>query len=302
MPPTDATLPACSVPGCTARVSRPGFTLCYPHWKAERAAGKNAAAGADASEPAEPRATLSATKIGLHFGLSSQRMNLVLAELGWLEKYIKGWTPTDQGNRIGAEVRTSSKGVPYALWPESVLEHRALKSAVQEIAGDGEPEEEAAEPDPRTAAAPTPGASRSADPAENPHDVGKLEEDPPIGETDAFRRRYPAKYRTQDGHMVRSRAEAMIDDYLYQNRIVHAYERRVPVEEDLLCDFYLPEQRVYIEFWGMESDPRYAARQRAKRAIYEKYGFHLVELADADVQSLDDTLPRKLLAFGVECA
>ena len=46
----------------------------------------------------------------------------------------------------------------------------------------------------------------------------------------------------------------------------------------------------------------YATFQRAKQAIYEKYGFHLVELADADVQSLDDTLPRKLLAFGVECA
>ena len=141
-----------------------------------------------------------------------------------------------------------------------------------------------------------PEGSRSAGSA------GKLEEDTPIGETDAFRRKYPAKYRTQDGHMVRSRAEAMIDDYLYQNRIVHAYERRLPIEEDLLCNFYLPEQKVYIEFWGMESDPRYRERKAAKQAVYEKNGFRLVELGDEDVQSLDDTLPRKLLAFGVECA
>ena len=243
--PADA-LPACSVSGCTSRVSRPGFSLCYPHWKAERAAGKKATTTADAGTPPEARATLSATKIGLHFGLPSQRMNLVLAELGWLEKYVKGWTPTDQGNRVGAEVRTSRKGIPYALWPESVLEHKALKSAVQEITGGGEPEEEAAEQDPRTVAVSTPEAPRSADSGAPPLDSGKLEENPPIGETDAFRRKYPASYRTQDGHMVRSRAEAMIDDYLYQNRIVHAYERRLPIEEDLLCDFYLPEQKVYI--------------------------------------------------------
>lgn len=298
--PADA-LPSCSVSGCTSRVSKPGFTLCYPHWKAERAAGRKATAAAPAKpatptpDVTEPRATLSATKLGAHFGLSSQRINLVLAELGWLEKYVKGWTPTDQGNRVGAEVRTSSRGIPYALWPESVLDHKALKVAVQEITGVDEGAT-TVEANPRTVADSEPEAARSADSS------GKLEEDTPIGETDAFRRKFPASYRTQDGHMVRSRAEAMIDDYLYQNRIVHAYERRLPIEEDALCDFYLPEQKVYIEFWGMESDPKYAARQRAKQAIYEKYGFHLVELADADVQSLDDTLPRKLLAFGVECS
>ena len=66
--------------------------------------------------------------------------------------------------------------------------------------------------------------------------------------------------------------------------------------------FYLPEQKVYIEFWGMEADPRYRQRMQAKQAIYAEHGFKLIELTDADVQSLDDTLPRKLLTFGIDCA
>jgi hypothetical protein len=82
--------------------------------------------------------------------------------------------------------------------------------------------------------------------------------------------------------------------------IVHVYERKLPVEEDVYCDFYLPAGKVYIEFWGMEDDPRYAERMRAKKAVYAKYGFSLIDLNDEDVHSLDDVLPAKLLKFGVQ--
>ena len=49
-----------------------------------------------------------------------------------------------------------------------------------------------------------------------------------------------------------------------------------------------------------ENDPKYAARKAKKQAIYEKYNLKLIELADEDVASLDDVLPRKLLKFGVQ--
>jgi hypothetical protein len=49
--------------------------------------------------------------------------------------------------------------------------------------------------------------------------------------------------------MVRSRAEVLIDNWLYMQGIVHAYERRLPIEEECYCDFYLPKG-VYIEFWA----------------------------------------------------
>jgi len=92
----------------------------------------------------------------------------------------------------------------------------------------------------------------------------------------------------------------LIDNWLYMAEIVHAYERKLPVEEDVYCDFYLPAGKVYIEFWGMENDPQYAERMDIKRAVYAKYRFALIDLTDADVHNLDDLLPAKLLKFNVQ--
>ena len=117
-----------------------------------------------------------------------------------------------------------------------------------------------------------------------------------------FRQKFPANLRTMDGHMVRSRAEVLIDNYLYNAAgLVHAYERKLPVEEDVYSDFYLPDKRIYIEYWGLENDPKYVARKEKKQAIYHKYKdrFHLIELGDNEIANLDDHLPRLLLKFGI---
>ncbi|CAK8721009.1 DUF559 domain-containing protein [Candidatus Electrothrix gigas] len=82
--------------------------------------------------------------------------------------------------------------------------------------------------------------------------------------------------------------------------IVHAYERKLPVEENVYSDFYIPTGKVYIEYWGYENDEKYLARKKTKQEIYQKYGFNLIELEDKEVQNLDDILPRLLLKFGVQ--
>ena len=82
--------------------------------------------------------------------------------------------------------------------------------------------------------------------------------------------------------------------------IVHAYERKLPIEEDVYCDFYIPSGKVYIEFWGLENEPNYVKRKEIKKSIYQKYNFKLIELTDKEVFNLDDILPRMLLKFGVQ--
>ncbi len=89
-----------------------------------------------------------------------------------------------------------------------------------------------------------------------------------------------------------------IDDWLYHHGVVHAYERRLPIDEDVVCDFWLPKNRVYIEFWGMDT-PNYLERKRVKQAIYAKHEFFLVEVGDEELKSLDDHLPRLLRKYGV---
>ena len=82
--------------------------------------------------------------------------------------------------------------------------------------------------------------------------------------------------------------------------LAHAYERRLPIEEEVYCDFYLPVGKVYIEYWGFENDPKYIERKKIKQEIYKKYEFNLIELNDPDIQNLDDVLPKKLLQFGIQ--
>jgi hypothetical protein len=89
--------------------------------------------------------------------------------------------------------------------------------------------------------------------------------------------------------------------FLYDEGLVHAYERRLPIEAECYCDFYLPGGKgVYIEFRGRESDPKYRDRKAAKQAIYAKHRFQLIELGDAEIERLDEVLPRLLLAYGIK--
>jgi hypothetical protein len=117
---------------------------------------------------------------------------------------------------------------------------------------------------------------------------------------DNFREKFPATFRTKDGHMVRSRAEVIIDNALYDYKLAHAYERKLPIEEDLYADFFIPSENVYIEFWGMEDDAKYVERKNVKIEIYKKYDFKLIELNDSDISNLDDHLPKKLLKYGIK--
>ncbi len=272
----------CQTQGCDVRVTRKGHTLCYTCWKKSR----GVLAGADDPELCgEPRAqvddsstvaeSLSSTKLGKALGISNRRVNLILAELGWIEKFTKGWKPTPQGEKHGGIMRTMSRtGVPFVMWPKRMLENKVFLAVAQEMGGgDAAPETEVSE---------VPEASR------------------PIVE-DA-RTRFPAKYRTADGHYVRSRAELSIDNWLYMQGIVHAYERKLPVEEDAYCDFYLLQSKVYIEYWGMEKNPTYAKRMAEKKTLYATHGLILVELGDAELENLDDNLPRLLIPHGVNCS
>lgn len=210
---------------------------------------------------------VTATVIGKAFNLSANRMNSILSELGWIDKALKGWTITHSGKSAGGEQKEDFRsGIPYVIWPESIVDNKALKTTISEVQGETSSEE--AKPETN----------------DNPN----------------FRDKFEAKLRTTDGHYVRSKAEMLIDNWLYMAEIVHAYERKLPIEEEVYCDFYIPTGKVYIEYWGYENDSKYLHRKAKKQEIYRSYGFKLIELEEKDVQNLDDILPRLLLKHGVQ--
>jgi hypothetical protein len=116
-------------------------------------------------------------------------------------------------------------------------------------------------------------------------------------EENNFRNKFPASIRAEDGHIVRSKSEQLIDNWLYHKGIPHAYERKVPIEEEVYCDFFIPlGQKVWIEFWGLEEE-KYVKRKEVKKGFYKKHGKNLIELGEKDIENLDDILPVKLRPF-----
>ena len=232
---------------------------------------------ADTASPPAPAPTaeklLTSTAIGKHFDLSATKINFILSEIGWIKKSLKGWLLTEQGKKQGGQQAEDRKsGIPYAKWPVSLLTSKALVETVEHVKGTYSEQED------------------------EPDQAGESKQQNPIG----FREKFKAEHRAADGHFVRSKAEMLIDNWLYMAEIVHAYERKLPVEENVYSDFYIPAGKVYIEYWGYENDEKYLSRKKIKQEIYQKYGFNLIELEDKDVQNLDDILPRLLLKFGVQ--
>jgi len=236
----------------------------------------------DNGQAKEKPKLINATAIGKHFDISSQRLNLILSELGLIEKDLAaGWEITKLGKSIGGrQFEHETSGANYVLWPESILQYKRLLEVFKENSTD-QPQAQAA-----TVSSP-----------QTETQVANINKD-------NFREKFEAKHRTIDGHYVRSKAEMLIDNWLYQYGLVHAYERKLPIDEDVYCDFYIPSgngrpQAVYIEFWGLENDPKYTERKNKKIEIYKREGLSLIELTDADLQNIDDILAKKLRQFKV---
>lgn len=216
---------------------------------------------------------INTSTLGTHFNIPAKRMNLVLSELGWIEKHLSGWLITKQGYAIGGrQCEHETSGAKFVVWPDTIVENKDLISVFRE-------EKQ----------------------KEQPHESKKSDQFKSVATSvDAFREKFEAKHRTQDGHYVRSRAELIIDNLLYQYSLSHAYERKLPIVEDMYCDFYLNKGNVFIEYWGMEEDPKYTERKKVKQELYKKYDFKLIELTDQDILNLDDVLPKKLLKFEIK--
>jgi very-short-patch-repair endonuclease len=215
----------------------------------------------DLNQTTDYKETLTVTKIGEQFDISRQKVNLFLSELGWIEKGKGGWVTTNAGNKNGAIQMEAKNGKPYVVWNQNLLNNKHFNRLISEATGN--------------------------------IDVA-IQEEKQINESDDFRKKFPANYRTPDGHYVRSRAEVMIDDFLYKNGIVHAYERKLNIDEDMYCDFYIPSHKLYIEFWGLEENEQYAERKKIKKELYAKYNFKLIEIDNNDIENLDEKLASKL--------
>ena len=211
----------------------------------------------------------SAANIGQKVELSARQINALFSELGWIDRHCKGWQLSEQGKALGGVQKESLKtGIPYVLWPLAFINNLAFQRSLKGLKGDlGQ----------------ALGLNESAN-----------------EELLAFRKQFPANFRAVDGHQLRSKAEVLVDNWLYLADITHAYERRLPIEEDVYSTFYIPAGKVYVELWEHDNDAGYQKIKRQKLHVYAKYGLTLLELGESDLARLDDVMPRLLLKHGIE--
>ena len=227
--------------------------------------------------PAQSSKLLNTTAIGDHFKISRKRMNLLLNEIGWIEKTVQGWAITQLGKSLGGkQIKHETSGNTSVLWPDIILKNNNLLELFQET------------------------------PKANPITPALIIEKVDNETVDDFRKKYPAEYRTKDGHYVRSKAELTIDDSLYLWGIAHAYEKKLPnTEKVVYSDFHIPSgndrpKAVYIEYWGLENDEKYNKRKAEKIEIYKQLGLILIQLNDADIKNIEDSLQKYLLQYGIK--
>ena len=206
--------------------------------------------------------TFSAKEIAKKFDKNAKDVNEVLLNLGFIKKCDNGYNVTDVGRYYGG-MQNFYMGKASIRWDERLL---CNENFINEIVKAGE---------------------KSSKKEQKEHN----EKD--------FREKFKAEYRTNDGHYVRSRAELVIANWLFAEGIAYAYEKRVPIKEDVYCDFYIPKGKIYIEFWGYEDDEAYLKRKEKKIELYKKYGLNLIEIDNDKIGNLDDYLPKELLKFGV---
>ncbi|WP_372743261.1 hypothetical protein [Neptunomonas sp.] len=211
----------------------------------------------------------SAANIGQKVELSARQVNAVFSELGWVNRHRKGWQLTEQGKALGGVQKENQKtGIPYVLWPFAFIHNLAFQHSLKALKGDL-------------------GQALGLNEANNEA-------------TSAFRKKFPANFRAVDGHQLRSKAEVLIDNWLYLADIAHAYERRLPIDEDVYSTFYIPAGKIYVELWEHENDADYQRIKQQKLQAYAKHGLTLMELSVSDLARLDDVMPRLLLKHGIE--
>jgi len=87
-------------------------------------------------------------------------------------------------------------------------------------------------------------------------------------------------YTANDGHIVRSRLELRVDNWLFARGILHDYEPCVPFSKIHRADFRVGS--VFIEVWGIIGSQSYDAKKQWKQAQYKLHGITLVELSPDD--------------------
>lgn len=100
--------------------------------------------------------------------------------------------------------------------------------------------------------------------------------------------------KCDDGRRVRSRAEALISNWLYREKVRSIYEKEFFYKENgedkkLHPDFYLPDYDLYIEYNELTTKSYLKSKEYTQK-IYDSLGYKVFIMSKKDLDDLDACL------------
>lgn len=277
---------------------------------------------------------LSTSALAKQLDLSTQQLFATLRDYGWIKKLEEGWALTAKGEFEGGEYVHSKKYGRYIVWPAEISNHPLLKAMEDNrhlsATALGKPYELSARECNRVLAELgwIKHGFQGWELSESGQQMGgiQLENDssgtcyvvwpPAVASAPVllrqleltaavFREAQPSKdlfanetdYCSPDGHHHTRRLNLQVCHWLYLAGLAHATHKRLPVEEELYADFYLPQQQIFIECWDSQGDG--LAQRMQRRDIYQRLGLASIDVEPDTQLGVDEILTKAMRKLGV---
>lgn len=211
---------------------------------------------------------LTTANLAKRFGLHPRMVSRALAELGLQTHTILGWELTEQGDKFGGvQEESESSGSLHVSWPKDIIEnpvvHRELDTlCLVDVTDESNPDDSV---------------------------------------VDLFSASSESLFASSDGHQLHTQLELHVCNWLYLAQLAHAYKRRLPVEDQLLADFYLPAASVYIECWQDKLEHKNLSNKLKKQETYRVERLRVIDIHSRDINRLDKVLGDSLRELGIRC-
>lgn len=215
---------------------------------------------------------LTTAGLAKRFDLHPRMVSRALAELGLQAHTILGWELTEQGKKFGGlQEESENSGTLYVSWPKDIVENPVIH--------------------------------RELDTLCLVESSGELASDSNSGDRsgDLFAGSSVDKLASSDGHQLQTQLELHVCNWLYLAQLAHAYKRRLPVEDELLADFYLPASSVYIECWQEDIEHEVLSNKLRKQEMYRIQQLKVIDINERDIEKLDKVLGDSLRELGIRC-
>lgn len=233
--------------------------------------------------------------------LTAAQINRTLRELGLQRHTPNGLEVTDLGQRFGGRQEFDEEhALAVISWPHELVDDPVIHRELNRLSGSGR----AVAPRSAGEAGQEAAGEATGEAAEEPagenasHDDGGTADlfGAPDGDASADTAGVGTSFERcgLDGHRLASLLQLRVCDWLYEAQLAHAHRRRLPVEEELIADFYVPAAALYIECWEAEVATSELTRRLRTREVCRELGLAYLEVAAADMDRIDALLAGRL--------